>query len=64
MSTPLEGTNEGPNHGHSPPEWRDSPQPVSEDLNAILNDPKATGRQEWIDVLREEIADVQKRYAE
>jgi hypothetical protein len=33
-------------------------------LNAILNDPKATDRQKWIDVLREEIADVQKRYGE
>src|SRR5471032_469910 len=38
MSTPLEGTNEAPSHGHSQPEWRDSPQPVSEDLNAIMND--------------------------
>jgi thioredoxin reductase (NADPH) len=38
MSTTPEGTNEAPNLGHAHAEWRDGAQPVSEDLNAIMND--------------------------
>src|ERR1700712_2011352 len=38
MSTTPEGTNEAPDHGHGHAQWRDGVQPVSEDLNAIMND--------------------------
>jgi thioredoxin reductase (NADPH) len=41
MSTTVyEGADEGPHHGHGngQPEWRGTPQPAPEDLNAIVND--------------------------